>query len=301
MDFWARRPLSVNLAGILLLAVATVALAWLGGQLVILVSAIEPLIRTSWMTPAFYMGLAAATLLVARFYDSMPASWTGLGFHRWTLRELGLGIAIGMGMVVLAWGPIALMGSVRGGEGWSGADMLYILIPAAIRAAGEEVLFRGYLFQRGVEIVGPVAATLVASGLFAVAHIGNPNVTYLGIVIIFLGGIFFSLGYLRTGSLWLPIGAHIAWNILLAKVLGVPVSGAEFGDSILRTTVSGPELLTGGAFGPEGGLLGAAALAAGIWALLVLPAVSYSPYVYAASFRAFHRKRRGAGAVGPAG
>jgi uncharacterized protein len=298
MDFWARRPLRVNLVGILLVVLATAALAWLGGQLVVLAATADPLIRTTWMTPVFYMALVGATILVARVHDGMPASWTGLGWHRWTVRELGLGLAIGAGMALVAWGPIALMGSVREGEGWSSADVLYILIPMAMRAAGEEVLFRGYLFQRGVEMIGPVAATLLASGLFAAAHLANPNVTSAGIAIIFLGGIFFSLGYLRTGSLWLPIGAHVIWNIVLAKVLGVPVSGAEFGDSLLRTSVHGPELLTGGAFGPEGGLLGAAALIAGIWALMGLPAVSFSPYVYAASFRAFHAKRRGVRAAG---
>jgi membrane protease YdiL (CAAX protease family) len=297
MEFWARRPIAVNLIGSGLLIVATVVLAWIGSQAVALLARIDPVIEPAWLAPAFYIALCAATLLVSRLYDQMPPSWSGLGWHRWMPRELALGVAIGCGMALLAWAPIALMGSVERGELWSAADIGYLLIPMVIRAAGEELLFRGYLFQRGVEIIGPVAATLLASGAFAAAHLGNPNVTTLGVVIIFLGGIFFSLAYLRTGSLWLPIGAHVAWNVLLAKVLGVTVSGeaGAFGESLLHTFMRGPEILTGGSFGPEGGVIGALALAAGIAALLALPAVDFSPYVHAEVFKAFYRQRRGAG------
>jgi hypothetical protein len=95
------------------------------------------------------------------------------------------------------------------------------------------------------------------------------------------------LGYIRTGSLWFPIGAHVAWNVLLAKVAGLPVSGIDFGGSLLGTTVQGPEFLSGGAFGPEGGMLGVAALLVGGLLLARLPAITYSPYVSAGLFRAF--------------
>jgi membrane protease YdiL (CAAX protease family) len=299
MDFWTRRPISVNLVGILLLAVATIALAWLGGQILLLVEGADSILGTSLRAPVFYIALAAATILVARFYDSMPAAWAGLGPHRWALRELGLGLAIGGAMALAAWGPAALMGDVVRAGTWSADDVIYILIPMAIRAAGEEVLFRGYLFQRAAELMGPAVATVLTSVIFAAAHLANPNVTPAGVVVILLGGIFFALGYLRTGSLWLPIGAHVAWNVMLGKVLGLPVSGQDFGDTLLRTTTSGPAILTGGAFGPEGGLVGAAALALGIWALLALPAIMYSPYVYAQVFRAFYKERRGSQAAQP--
>lgn len=293
MDFWARRPITLNLTGLGLFILIGLAITWVGRQMLGMFTTVDPIVTTSWSGPVFYLGLFAATHLVTRLHDHMPAAWSGVGVHRWTLRELGLGLGLGAAMALLAWGPIAVMGGVAMGDGWSGSDILYFLIPMTLNAAGEEILFRGYLFQRVVEIIGPIAATLIASALFAIAHSGNPNVTFVAIVIIFLGGIFFSLAYLRTGSLWLPIGAHIAWNVLLAKVLGLPVSGKEFGDSLLRTSIAGPEFLTGGSFGPEGGLLGAAALALGVWGLLGIPAITYSPYVYASVFKAF-RDRRGA-------
>jgi len=284
MEFWARRPLHINLIGAVLLAAVWLVLgaggSWLANRFTL------PL----WWPPNLpaYAALLIATLLVTRFFDRLPAAWAGIGLHRWWGRELLLGILLGGFMGLTAWAPVAAGGEVhRSGLN----DLGYFLLPMCVNAAGEELLFRGYLFQRGVEVLGPVAATLLASVLFGVMHVANPNATGLAIAIIIIGGIFFSLCYLRTGSLWLPIGAHIAWNVLLAKILGVPVSGREFGDSLLRTVPGGADLITGGAFGPEGGLAGVVALVAGI-ALLLLPWFEYSPYVHADVFRTFHARRR---------
>lgn len=283
MEFWARRPLHVNLMGMMLLIVLWYSLGllgqWLAGALG------EPW----WLAPqvVLYGTLLLATLLIIRLYDRMPVSWGGIGLHRWAGRELLLGVALGGGLALLAWVPLVVGGEVHRE---SLNDLGYWLLLMGASAAGEELLFRGYLFQRGVELFGPVAATLLASALFAAAHIGNPHVTPLGIGVLVLGGIFFSLCYLRTGSLWLPIGAHIAWNILLAKVLGVPVSGKDFGDTLLRTIPAGPDLLTGGGFGPEGGIAGVIAMLAGIYLVAKLPLFEFSPYVHAEVFRRFHRR-----------
>lgn len=285
MEFWARRPLHVNLTGILLLLVLWFGLGWIASRL----SAGADLPLWWPQSLPLFGSLLVATLVVTRFFDRMPATWTGIGFHRGWGRELLLGTGLGCVMAVLAWTPAALSGEVhQGGLG----DLGYFLLPMFVNAAGEELLFRGYIFQRGAELLGPVAATLLASILFGLMHAGNPNVTPLGIAVIMLGGIFFALCYLRTGSLWLPIGAHAAWNILLAKVLGLPVSGKEFGDSLLRTTSHGSEIITGGSFGPEGGIAGIIALIIGIILLVRLPVFVYSPYVHAEVFRRFYAIRK---------
>ncbi len=285
MEFWARRPLHVNLLGGILLILLWLALGGIGVWL-------AGLMATSWwLTPQTisYASLLLATVLVIRFHDRMPLSWGGLGMHRWAGRELLLGLGLGSILALLAWGPVALMGEVRREPM---TDLGYWILLMSVNAAGEELLFRGYLFQRGVESLGPVGATLLASVAFGVAHLGNPNITPLSLGIIMLGGLFFSLCYLRTGSLWLPIGAHIAWNILLAKVLGVSVSGKYFGDSFLRTVPAGSDLITGGAFGPEGGLVGVVAMLAGLCLVARLPLFGFSPYVHAEVFRAFYAGAR---------
>ncbi|MBS1911741.1 MAG: CPBP family intramembrane metalloprotease [Bacteroidetes bacterium] len=282
MDFWARRSILTNILGIVLFAAT--------GGLLLLGAARLPFLQSApqrWVTVVYYALITAATLLVTRLYDRMPAAWAGLGLHRWTARELLAGLALGLSMALVAWAPIAAVGGVSAGQGWSSRDLGYFIPTMILLAAGEEVLFRGYLFQRLVEIIGPVAAVLGSALLFALGHYGNPNATMLSTAIIFIGGIFFALCYIRTGSLWLPIGAHAAWNLVLGKVLGLPVSGLDFGGSLLRTGIASPAALTGGDFGPEGGAAGIIALAFGIWALLRLPAITFSPYVYAGVFRAF--------------
>jgi membrane protease YdiL (CAAX protease family) len=262
MDFWSRRPIRTNLAGMGLVAVVWLVLA-------LLLGAIIP--RQSLLGGAItiYLSLLIATLLAARYFDGMPPAWTGAGAHRWSGRELAQGLGLGICMALLAWAPVAIIGGVH----------------------AEELLFRGYFFQRIAEMIGPGIATVIVSGIFAVAHLWNPNVTFGSASVIFLAGIFFSLCYLRTGSLWLPFGAHFAWNFMIGKMLGMPVSGEDFGAGLLRTGIAGPNFLTGGAFGPEGGLAGMIGVAAGIYVVATIPMIRYSPYVNATVFRAIHALR----------
>ena len=97
---------------------------------------------------------------------------------------------------------------------------------------------------------------LLSSLWFGIAHLGNPNTDAKVFVAvgIFLAGVFLAYGYLSTKQLWLPIGLHIGWNFFEGVGFGFPVSGLDI-YHLTRITVSGPELWTGGAFGPEAGLV----------------------------------------------
>jgi hypothetical protein len=130
-------------------------------------------------------------------------------------------------------------------------------------AADEELIFRGYPFQRLVEVAGPLPAVVAFAALFGAAHLGNPFQNWISTLNTALVGVLLAICYLRTRALWLPLGIHFAWNFVQGYVLGMPVSGVAFPHGILRAEIDGPFWLTGGAYGPEGSILCLGVIAAG--------------------------------------
>ena len=118
----------------------------------------------------------------------------------------------------------------------------------------EELLSRGYHLQTIASGINTFWGVVISSAVFGIAHLGNPNATWASAAGIFLAGLFLAYGYLRTGQLWLSIGLHIGWNFFEGAVFGFPVSGLDI-YQLMRIRVQGPELWTGGAFGPEAGLI----------------------------------------------
>ncbi|MFN8495992.1 MAG: CPBP family intramembrane glutamic endopeptidase [Caldilineaceae bacterium] len=138
----------------------------------------------------------------------------------------------------------------------------------------EEFFSRGYQLKNlaegfnGLWGLGPRGAVLVAmfvsAAVFGLLHAGNPNATWVSTFNIFLAGLFLALGYGLTGELALPIGLHIGWNFFQGNVFGFPVSGtAANATTFIAIHQGGNPLVTGGAFGPEAGLIGIAAMLLG--------------------------------------
>lgn len=134
-------------------------------------------------------------------------------------------------------------------------------------AFGEEFLSRGYHLKNmseGLKFMGPIIASLVAiflsSALFGALHLSNPNSTWVSTVGITLAGIMLAFGRLCTGSLAASIGVHLTWNYFQGAFFGFPVSGQAMEQSVVEITQLGPTIITGGEFGPEAGLIGAAAI-----------------------------------------
>jgi membrane protease YdiL (CAAX protease family) len=182
----------------------------------------------------------------------------GLWFYSGWHRDLGLGVLIGAVMMAIVVGAMAAANLLQYGghsEGCNGLWLVELGFLLFLAAAAEELAFRGYGFQRLIESVGPVWATVIFSALFGFAHRGNPAATPLSTASTVLVGILFSVAYLRTRALWLPIGLHWAWNFVQGPIFSLPVSGVTFPGELLRANISGVWWLTGGAYGPEGGAI----------------------------------------------
>ncbi|MBC7878033.1 MAG: CPBP family intramembrane metalloprotease [Anaerolineales bacterium] len=140
--------------------------------------------------------------------------------------------------------------------------VLSFLIVFIFVGFNEELLSRGYHLQTLASGINMFWGVLISSSLFGIAHLGNPNATWVSAVGIFFAGVFLAYGYIRTGQLWLSIGLHIGWNFFEGVIFGFPVSGLDI-YRLVRHQVNGPEIWTGGAFGPEAGLIVLPALVIG--------------------------------------
>ena len=208
------------------------------------------------------LAVTPAVFLARRFIDRRSITSLGLKINGQAIFDLIAGMVIAfvmMGSIYLiewragwltfenfAWSsePIGtVLVSV------TGALLLFILV-----AWQEELLFRGYRLQNITEGLNSVWGIILSSIWFGAAHFFNPHATVLSTFGIFLAGLFLAYGYLRTGQLWLSIGLHIGWNFFEGVVFGFPVSGLDV-FRLTRIQVHGPDLWTGGAFGPEAGLV----------------------------------------------
>jgi uncharacterized protein len=215
-----------------------------------------------------------ANLLTIRIFDRRPIADIGLATGSGAGKNLSIGLGIGAGAaaLMLALPLAATTGHLvfRTGVTFSWERLLFYLATLLFGAAGEEILFRGYAFQLLVEKIGPFATVLPVGVLFGLAHANNPAATTLSILNTSLWGIVLGVAFLRSRDLWLPIGLHFGWNAVL-PVFGVNLSGLtiDLTRYVYRWDLS--TLWSGGAYGPEGGLLTT------IFAGLVLIAVMRVP------------------------
>ena len=206
------------------------------------------------------LALLGSFKVMTRLFEHKPLGVVGLAFHPCWVKELCVGLGIGGIMMVSLGGAEALLGLARFARNTlpARAELAYgscLFLILLITATNEELVFRGYPFQKLVESLGPPGAVAVSSAFFGLAHLGNSHHTWISTLNTMLVGIPLSLAYLRTRSLWMPVGMHFTWNYVQGFVFGLPVSGYTFPTSLLNAQVHGAAWLTGSEYGPEGGLL----------------------------------------------
>jgi uncharacterized protein len=206
--------------------------------------------------------ITLSVYLARRFLDKRSFSSLGLRLDQWAAIDILAGIVITffmMGFIYLIeWGVGWLTFE---GFAWETDDLLTVLggtfgmlVVFILVGWNEELLSRGYHLQTIASGLNLFWGVVISSAIFGIMHLGNPNATWVSAAGIFFAGLFLAYGYLTTKQLWLPIGLHIGWNFFEGVVFGFPVSGLDI-YRLIRITVDGPELWTGGAFGPEAGLV----------------------------------------------
>lgn len=121
----------------------------------------------------------------------------------------------------------------------------------------EEFIFRGVLLGCLMLWCRSRALALGLSAIiFAAAHLGNPHVEPSALIGYCVAGVVYGIGYMRTGGVWLSVGLHLGWNYAEGRVFGFPLSGYNVPDSFIAQHNTGLALWTGGAYGPEAGIIG---------------------------------------------
>ncbi len=197
--------------------------------------------------------LAGGRYLEHRSPADLGMNWRHAG------RDLLLGFLATGAFFSAIMGIMALFGWYQITSAAAGSDIPGLLLGGAWLFLGgavvEEVLFRGIIFRLLERASGSWIAIALSAIFFGISHLANPNATIVGaLAIATTAGLAIALIYMLTRSLWLAIGLHWAWNFFEATVFGNPTSGRTV-EVVLHSRLTGPTLWTGGAFGPEAGLL----------------------------------------------
>lgn len=220
------------------------------------------------------LGVLVVTTLCARAIDRRPIASIGLAPRRGYLLDLGFGVVLG----AVCMGAIALLELSLGWARFAPRVLDGVAIGSSLTvfvsvALVEELAFRGYALPNLREMLpasvppdrAVTVAVVLSSLAFGVAHGANPHASAIATAYVAFGGVFLAIGLVVQGDLAIPIGAHLGWNFF-QNFFGMQVSGQTWLEdaAVLHRVELGPDVATGGAFGPEAGLEGLAAMVLGI-------------------------------------
>jgi len=199
--------------------------------------------------------MIALYALFVRWFENHPAQDIPMqALAGETLKGLGIGFLF----FILVVGTMLLAGlyTLTPGTADSPVAIVSAFFLFLVTAVGEEIILRGVLFRWIDEKWGFVVALVISSLVFGFLHIFQYGATWWSSLAIAIeAGLLLGAAYKYSGTLWLPIGIHWAWNFTQGNVFGIPVSGTDPGASILHGTMSGPDILTGGVFGAEASII----------------------------------------------
>lgn len=213
--------------------------------------AAQPLLRLATVIGMIILAFAIYSALV-RYVERRPVSELDTAPMA---KELGIGMLVGGGLYAGCVGILMLLGIYRI-DGFNPASYMVPEIAAALGSGIlEELVFRAVLFRIVEEWLGTWVSLIISSFVFGFLHLMNPEATITGAIFITVeAGILLAAGYMVTRRLWLSFGFHMAWNYTQSAVFSGAVSGNAAAPGLIRPTIEGPDLLTGGQFGIEASL-----------------------------------------------
>jgi len=228
--------------------VAVAAVAFLGGQGLAAAEG-KPWLQLAVGVPTAVLAVFVYGWVVRRT-EGRPSTEVALegspaAIGRGTLIGVALFGAVIVNLFTSGYYEVDGLGSVTGAVG------LFVFMAAA--AVTEELIFRGVLFRITEERIGTWIALVLTGALFGLSHLLNPHASLWGAAAIAIeAGGMLTAAYVATRKLWVPIGLHFGWNFAASGIFSTEVSGNDTPQGLLDSTMSGPKLLTGGDFGPEG-------------------------------------------------
>ncbi|MFH8976619.1 lysostaphin resistance A-like protein [Streptomyces sp. NPDC017890] len=220
-----------------------------------------------WLTLVVGLTSAALTVLVYRWVVRRTEHREVLEVAReGAVAKTGWGALIGVGMFGAVIANLFVAGHYEVDGLGSVTGALGLLGFMAGVAVAEEVVYRGVLFRIIEERTGTYIALTLTGVVFGLSHLLNENASLWGAIAIAIeAGFMLAAAYAATRNLWVPIGVHFGWNFAAGGIFSTEVSGSDTSQGLLDTAMSGPKLLTGGDFGPEGSVY-----AVGFGALLTI-------------------------------
>lgn len=228
---------------------------------------IEPLLTSLFLIFLLLVGFRALDSVVGRglFRDDvlrLPARSS-------RSNEWGTGAALGWGLALAVILPIVATGHLHGRFAFRSLDLGALLAASGtllFLSLAEEMIFRGYPFQRLASAAGESWAAVLLSALFAITLVfARPPLQFVSALAdCMLFGLLLAFAYLRTHALWLGWGLHFVYRFLIGVVLGLPLVGHGDSGSIAQLSAFGPRWITGGSFGPDAALLTIVAMLLGM-------------------------------------
>ncbi len=178
---------------------------------------------------------------------SLGFQWKGFGVNA----LVGIGVAvgiIGVGTILLSTGGnLTFKGMNFDSLNFSVSTLFFILV-----AFVEEIIVRGYVLSNLMESMNRWLALFISAVFFSIMHSGNPDITLMALLNIFVAGVLLGVNYIYTKNLWFAIFFHFAWNFFQGTIIGYHVSCLSIDTGLFEIYINGPDEITGGLFGFEG-------------------------------------------------